>query len=183
MCVQKEPDARTVEFFEIGLKGDHALRCTGKMGLRMRHDAVKFLVARAFEQAGFEVSLEQGGGLLDGRRPGDVKVEDWVVVNNWIDNTSLCIDVAIIDATGDAHSEALRSKGVGEAATQYEKRKRKTYCDIKGKFIPFVLEAQRDNGVLVVLRENLSESLRNEESRDNVYLLLVALIVLNRWPI
>ena len=34
-------------FHEIGLKGDHALRCKGKMGLTMRHDAIKVLVARA----------------------------------------------------------------------------------------------------------------------------------------
>ena len=40
-------------FSEIGLKGDHALRCSGKMGLTMRHDAIKFVVARAFKQAGF----------------------------------------------------------------------------------------------------------------------------------
>ena len=85
------------KFHEIGLKGDHALRCTGKMGTKMRHDALKVLLARAFKQAGFTVKMEQGGGLLDRRRPGDVEVEDWLVVDNWKDNTSLSIDVAIID--------------------------------------------------------------------------------------
>ena len=55
-------------FSEIGLKGDHALRCSAKMGTHMRHDALKLLVARAFKQAGFEVKMEQGGGLDDRRR-------------------------------------------------------------------------------------------------------------------
>ena len=36
------------KFHEIGLKGDHALRCSGKMGTKMRHDALKLLLARAF---------------------------------------------------------------------------------------------------------------------------------------
>ena len=36
-------------FSEIGVKGDHALRCPGKMGLEMRHDALKVLLARAFK--------------------------------------------------------------------------------------------------------------------------------------
>ena len=118
------------------------MSCAGKMGSKMRHDAVKWVVARAFEQAGFEGSLEQGGGLLDGRRPGDVSVDDWVVVKNWSDNTTLTIDVAIIDPTGDSYSGLLRSKGVGAAATKYELRKVKKYEDMKGMFVPFVLEAQ-----------------------------------------
>ena len=110
-------------FYEIGLKGDHALSCSGKMGTKMRHDALKVLIARAFKQAGFEVKTEQDGGLLDRRRPGDVEVQDWVIVNNWKDNTSLSIDVAIIDPTGDSYLEALRQDGVGAAATKYEGRK------------------------------------------------------------
>ena len=76
-------------FSEIGLKGDHALRCSGKMGLKMRHDALKVLVARAFKQAGFDVKMEQAGGLLDRRRPGDVEVKEWVVISNWRESTSL----------------------------------------------------------------------------------------------
>ena len=113
-------------FHEIGLKGDHALRCPGKMGLKMRHDALKILMARAFKQAGFEVRMEQGGGLLDKRRPADVEVQDWVVVRNWVERTSLSIDVAIIDPTGDSHSAILGRDGVGAAATKYEKRKQKS---------------------------------------------------------
>ena len=95
-------------FHEIGLRGDHALRCSGEMGSKMRHDALKVLLARAFRQAGFKVKMEQGGGLLDRRRPGDVEVEDWVVVNNWKDDAALSIDVAIIDPTGASHSDTLR---------------------------------------------------------------------------
>ena len=134
-------------FSEIGLKGNHALRCSGKMGTRMRHDALKVLLARASKQAGFEVRMEQGGGLLDKRRPGDVEVKDWVIVSNWENNTSLSIDVAIVDSTGDSYSEKIRSDGVGAAATWYENRKRKKYADIKGKFVLFILEAQGGFGI------------------------------------
>ena len=134
-------------FHEIGLKGDHALQCSGKVGTKMRHDALKVLLARAFKQAGFGIKMEQSGGLLDGRRPGDVEVEDWVVINNWRENKSLSIDVAIIDPTADHHSAKLRSDGVGAAATKYEDRKRKTYWDMKGEFSPFILEAQGGFGI------------------------------------
>ena len=48
-------------YHENGRKGDHALRCPGKMGLIMRHDAIKHLLARAFKQAGFDVEMEHGG--------------------------------------------------------------------------------------------------------------------------
>ena len=108
------------------------------MGLKMRHDALKILVARAFKQAGFDVKIEQAGGLLDRRRPGD---EEWVVIRNWRESTSLTIDVAIIDSTGDTHAAILRSHGVGAAATKYEDRKRAKYSDMKSMFSPFVIEA------------------------------------------
>ena len=117
------------------------------MGSNMRHDAIKVIVARAFRQAGFEVKMEQGGGLLDRRRPGDVEVQDWVVISNWKDNASLSIDVAIIDPTGASHSETLRLNGVGAAATKYQIRKVRKYKDIKDMFIPFVIEAQGGFGV------------------------------------
>ena len=73
------------------------------MGSKMGHDAIKVLVARAFRQAGFEVKMEHGGGLFDQRRPGDVEVEDWVVVNNWKNNASLSIDTAIMGPTAASH--------------------------------------------------------------------------------
>ena len=69
-------------------------------------------------------------------------MEDWVLIGDWEENTSLSIDVAIIDPTGDSHSGILRKKGVGAAATKYEDRKRRKYIDMKGKFSPFVLEPQ-----------------------------------------
>ena len=86
-------------YHEIGLKGDHALRCSGKVGSKMRHDALKILLARAFKQAGFRVKTEQSGGLLDRRRPADVEVEDWVTVSNLEENRALSMDVTIIDPT------------------------------------------------------------------------------------
>ena len=151
------------------MKGDHALRCSGKMGTKMRHDALKVLLARAFKQAGFTVKMEQGGGLLDRRRPGDVEVEDWLVVDNWKDNTSLSIDVAIIDPLGDNHSATLRSYGVGGAATKYEDRKRKTYWDIKNNFSPFVLEASGGFGTEAkrLVRE-LERKRKEKECRPNM---------------
>ena len=93
------------------------------------------------------MKMEQGGGLLDNRRPGDVEVADWVVVSNWKNNTSLSIDVAIIDPTGESHCSMLRRYGVGAAATKYQMRKRKTYEDIEGMFSPFVIEAQGGFGI------------------------------------
>ena len=135
------------KFHEIALKGDNALRCSGKSGTKMRHDALKVPLARALKQAGFGVKMEQNGGLLDRRRPGDVEVSNWVLVNNWKDNTSLSIDVAIIDPTGDTHSHFLRSGGIGAAATKYQDRKRKHYRDIKAEFSPFILEAQGGFGI------------------------------------
>ena len=78
---------------------------------------------------------------LDNRRPVDMEVQDWVVISNWSENTLLAIDVAIIDSTGDSHSLILRSDGPGAAATKYESRKGSKYKDIKGMFIPFVIEA------------------------------------------
>ena len=113
----------------------------------MRQGAIKIVLARAFKQAGYQVKLEQDGGLKDRRRPGDVQVEEWLVVDHWTNNTSLSIDVAIIDPTGDSHAEALRHGGVCVAATKYQRRKIKTYSDIKSMFIPFVLEAQGGFGV------------------------------------
>ena len=62
------------------------------------------------------------------------------MVGNWKDNTSLSIDVAVIDPTCDTHAEKLASEGVGAAAAKYQARKRKTYEDIKGIFSPFVIE-------------------------------------------
>ena len=86
--------------------------------------------------------MEQDGGLLDRRRPGDVEVKDWMVVSNSPDNTSLSIDVAIVDPTGEFHSDILRSDGVGATATKYENRKRKTSKDINCMFYPSILEAK-----------------------------------------
>ena len=50
--------------------------------------------------------------------------------------------VAVIDPTGENHSDTLASDGVGAAATMYQKKKWKTYPDIKGLFSPFIIEAQ-----------------------------------------
>ena len=109
----KKTRCSNYRYHEIGLKGDHALICSGKMGSKMRREVLKVLLARAFKQIGFEIKLEQSGGLLDKRRPGDVAVENWVVIGNWREDTSLLVDVAIIDPTGDSHSALLRRDGAG----------------------------------------------------------------------
>ena len=101
----KESRCSNCRFYEIGLKGNHALRCSGKLGSKMRHDAIKVLLARAFKQACFAVRMEQNGGLLDKRRPADVEIQDWVLINNWKESTSLFIDIAIIDPKGDSYSK------------------------------------------------------------------------------
>ena len=113
--------------------------------------------------------MEQGGWLLDRRRPGDVEVEDWVVVDNWKSNRSLSIDVAIIDPLGDNHSASLRSDGVGAAAAKYENRKRKSYWDMKDHFSPFVLEASGGFGIEAkrLVRE-LERRRKEKECRPNM---------------
>ena len=133
---------RNCKFHDIVLSVDPALRCKGKMGVKMRHDALKVLLASSCKQAGFQVKMEQDDGLLDRRRPGDIEVKDWVVVSNWHYNTSLSKAVAIIDPTGDSHSAALRSDGVRAAAAKYEGEKCKTNVDMKNSSMPLILEAQ-----------------------------------------
>ena len=107
-------------FHEIGLTGDYAPRCAGKVGLKMRHDALTLLVARAFQKAGFDVMMEQNGGQLDERRPADVEVKDWTSISNGKGNTSLAIDLTIIDPTADSHSGIFEWEGVGPAACNFE---------------------------------------------------------------
>ena len=143
----KKTRCSNCRYHEIGLKGDHALRCSGRMGLKMRHDAIKILLARAFRQAGFVVRMEQDGGLHNNRRPADVEIENWVTVSNWSDKKSLCVDIAIIDPLGDFHSGTLQRDGVGAAASEYENRKRRKYRDLKRNFSPFVFEAHGGFGM------------------------------------
>ena len=50
----------------------------------------------------------------------DAEVENWVVIGNRRDNTSLSIDVAIIDLTGDSLPELLRRVGAGAEASKCE---------------------------------------------------------------
>ena len=95
-------------FHEIGLTGDYAPWCAGKFGLKTRHDEQTLLFARAFQEAGFDVKMEQNGGQLDGRRPAGLKVKDWASISNGKGNTSLAIDLAIIDPTADSHSGIFR---------------------------------------------------------------------------
>ena len=150
------------------------------MGLKMRHDAIKVLLARAFKQAGFTVRIEQNGGLNDRHRPAVVEVEEWLAVEKWRDNKSLCIDVAVIDPTGSSHSEKLRGGRVGAAASEYQKRKRKTYADIKSAFSPFVNEAQ---GVFGVEAKIIFESWSAEGERKNVALICAIWMAVNPWEI
>ena len=126
-------------------------------------------LARALKQAGFNVKMEQSGGLHDKRRPADVEVDDWLVITDWTDSTSLSIDVAIIDPLGDSHSAILKRDGVGAAATKYENRKRKKYEDIKSEFLPFVLEVHGGFGTAAkrLVRE-LERRRKERECRPNM---------------
>ena len=58
------------------------------MGLKMRQEALKLFVVRAFKQAGFEVRMEQDGELHHKKRPGDVEVQEGVAIRNWEENRS-----------------------------------------------------------------------------------------------
>ena len=119
-------------FQQIGKKGNHAISCHGGYSTSLRHHAVRNLIGRACTQAGFEVDYEHGGGLKDGRRPGDVRVKSWKL------GKDLLIDCAVIDPTVEDHEIDLLS-GPGNATTVYQEVKLKTYPDIDFKKFEFLL--------------------------------------------
>ena len=123
-------------FHEIGKKGNHAIQCHGAYSTSLRHHAVRNLIAQACRTAGYEVNIEDSGGLNDGRRPGDVRVKRWRL------GKDLLIDCAVIDPTVENHYRNLIN-GPGVAATEYEQIKIDKYSDIdrnKFDFIPFLVE-------------------------------------------
>ena len=62
---------------------------------------------------------------------------------NWREGKHLLIDVAIINPLALSHSHLLVKDGVGGAATDYEKEKRRIYWDLDGTkydLLPFIVE-------------------------------------------
>ena len=120
------------------VKGNHAIMCGGGPSRTLRHDTIRNIVARAARDVGFKTDLEHGGGLGDDRRPGDV------IIYNWHDNRHLLIDVAVINPLCSSNISSLIAKGIGAAATTYEKIKENNYSDLnfsKYELLPFIVEA------------------------------------------
>ena len=65
----------------------------------------------------------------------------WLINQSWNQESSLCIDVATFDPTGDSHVDGWSQGGPGAAATKYEIVKYKASKDMKKKFFTFILEA------------------------------------------
>ena len=133
-------------------KGMHALSCPGAGSTRIRHDAVRDIVLKAFQNVGYTAKIEHSGDLGDKRRPGDV------IVYNWKGSKHLLIDIAVIQPLMQAHMSTLAEGGPGAAATAYESIKRNKYSDLNFNryiFLPFVLEAT--GGVGKAAKELCSE--------------------------
>ena len=105
------------------------------------HYALKFLLAMVFKQTGFKIKMDQDRLLLGKRCPGDVEVINRVSTINWREETTLSVDVAIIDPTADCHSGVLRQVDVEAAAYTYQVRKRTKYGYFNGRLSPLDLKA------------------------------------------
>ena len=145
-------------------KGNHATACGGGSSRLLRHNSVRDVLARAIRDIGCIVDFEHGGGLRDGRRPGDI------IVYNWKQDKHLLIDVAITNPLCPSRAHLLEEYGSGGAAADYEKHKRERYKDLdfsKYIFIPFVLETCAGMGVAAeALCQELGDRWRKRLCRE-----------------
>ena len=95
------------------------------------------VVGKAFQAIGYEIGYEHGGGLQDGRKPGDV------IVYNWKNRKHLLIDVAITNPLAPTNHTLLLANGPGHTARHRENKKRTKYWDLDTMtydFWPFIIE-------------------------------------------
>ena len=53
-------------------RGNHASMCEGGASRILRHNEVRAVFGKALTDLGYTIEYEHGGGLLDGRKPGDI---------------------------------------------------------------------------------------------------------------
>ena len=74
-------------------KGYLSIMCKGGPSRILRHNEIRDTLSKAIKRAGFSIGLEHGGGLSDGRKPGDI------IIYNWERGKHLLIDVGITNPT------------------------------------------------------------------------------------
>ena len=118
-------------------KGNHAVMCRSGPSRIWRHNAIRNLLAKAIQSAGFRIGYEHGGELNDERRPGDI------IIYNWTRDKHLLIDVGVTNPLASHNRSALIKNGPGGGAAAMERRKRNKYKDLdssKYTYHPFALE-------------------------------------------
>ena len=53
-------------------RGNHASMCEGGASRILRHNEVSAVLGKALTDLGYTIGFENGGVLLDGRKPGDI---------------------------------------------------------------------------------------------------------------
>ena len=91
-------------------KGNHATMCIGGASCTLRHNEVRSTLAKALGNAGFETGYEHGGGLNDGRKPGDI------IAYNWKGTKHLLVDVAVVNPLAPTYRKHLIQGGPGQTA-------------------------------------------------------------------
>ena len=118
-------------------RGNHASMCEGGASRILRHNEVRAVLGKALTDLGYTIGFEHGGGLLDGRKPGDI------IAYNWTEGKHMLVDVAVTNPLALSNHPHLLAGGPGRTAKYRESRKRAKYWDLdltKYHFVPFVIE-------------------------------------------
>ena len=118
-------------------RGNHASMCEGGASRILRHNEVRAVLGKALTDLGYTIGFEHGGGLLDGRKPGDI------IAYNWTEGKHMLVDVAVTNPLALFNHPHLLAGGPGRTAKYRESRKRAKYWDLdltKYHFVPFVIE-------------------------------------------
>ncbi|KAL5717786.1 hypothetical protein ACHQM5_010751 [Ranunculus cassubicifolius] len=123
--------------------GDHALMCASDYGIKHRHNHVRDTLYDLCFIAGISSKKEAGIGLVDGKG-GELRPAD-VLLYNWEDGRSTCIDVTV---TAPFCSIGTDNFVAGEACTVASQKKKKKYvtaCEGLGyNFVSFAVSTIGD---------------------------------------
>ena len=132
--------------------------CTGGISRILRLNEVRNIVGKAFKDIGYEIGFEHGGGLLDGRKPGDV------IFYYWKNRKHLLIDVAVTNPFAATNHPHLFANGLVDAAKDWEQKKRTKYQDLDTTtydFWPFIIETTGAFGPLALALCKMIANKRN----------------------